>query len=393
MPTETEIREAAAFGLDLDWERKDREVGEISERYDEVRELDDGFEFRYPGGDQWATDLSRVQQFLQRHYPYFDIELRRGANDAPHWLRITGPDDAKSVLQQGLDYADGTATRDGSEIPSLRERLLGLGPRYLSAPLRMLPDFLVIGAAKAGTTSLYSYLSGHPAIGAAFRKELYFFDMKWSRGINYYRARFPTIAQKRRHERRHGSPFITGEATPCYMFHPHAARRARATVPHAKLIVSLRDPAERAYSHYCMNARRGVETLSFEEAIEREPERLHGELERMREDEHYFSLKRHYCAYLARGVYADQLQSWLEHFPRDQLLVLTNSQLKRDRQRTLARVQEFLGLPIRELPDTGRRNFIPYPAIEPHMARRLRDYFAPHDERLHALLGERPDWL
>jgi hypothetical protein len=108
-----------------------------------------------------------------------------------------------------------------------------------------MPDFLIIGTMKGGTTSLYHYLLTHPQIAAATRKEVHFFDKNFHRGIAWYRTQFPSLIQCDMAETRQGQRVITGEATPNYLFHPHAPARAALVVPKAKLIV-LHDGQQRA---------------------------------------------------------------------------------------------------------------------------------------------------
>jgi len=380
--------EADERGVDRYWARRERQVHYITARYNEVKELDDGYAFRYPRARE--NKLREAHEYLSRHFPYFTHELEV----EPHavWLKITGPEGTKAVLKNGIDIAAGRAKRDGTEAVTLTEKLTKLGFRYATSAWRPMPDFLVIGAAKAGTTSLYSYLAEHPSLIPAFRKELYFFDVNYHRGPRYYRAFFPSKQQRRRVTKETGSAAITGEATPCYLFHPRVAERVRRHAPNAKLIVLLRNPVDRAYSYYSMNHRRGVEQLSFEEAIDKEPERLDGELEKMMSDDHYFSRRRHHFSYLARGRYAEQLENWFASFPREQFLILSNSELKRDRSGTVQRALRFIGLPEMELADTGRRNFIPYTPMADATRQRLVEYFRPHNQRLQELLGREFDW-
>ncbi|MEJ2557594.1 MAG: sulfotransferase domain-containing protein, partial [Anaerolineae bacterium] len=122
--------------------------------------------------------------------------------------------------------------------------------RLITRFMRVLPDFLIIGAQKCGTDSLFRYLGGHPCIKLASSKEAHYFDLKFDKGINWYRSHFPLIPYKYSVKRLRKQDLITGEATPYYLFHPHAPGRAAAIVPHVKLIVLLRNPADRAYSHY-----------------------------------------------------------------------------------------------------------------------------------------------
>src|SRR5207302_2712863 len=116
--------------------------------------------------------------------------------------------------------------------------------------------------------------------------------------------------------------FITGEASPYYLFHPHAPARAALVVPKTKLIVLLRNPVERAYSHYYHNIKHRWETLSFEEALAQEETRTRDEGQRLAADPHYNSYNHQHYSYLARGIYADQLQRWMDYFPKEQFFIL-----------------------------------------------------------------------
>jgi|SRR5690242_3518862 len=121
----------------------------------------------------------------------------------------------------------------------------------------ILPHFLIIGAQRCGTTSLFEYLARHPDVAPPSAKELHFFDSEYHKGDAWYRERFPSL--------RNG--FITGEATPYYIFHPHTPTRVRDWNSKVKLIVLLRNPVDRAYSHYHHEVRLGTESLDFETAL------------------------------------------------------------------------------------------------------------------------------
>ena len=151
---------------------------------------------------------------------------------------------------------------------------------------------------------------------------------------------------------------------------------------------------DRAYSHYWHQAARGFEPLGFEEAIDREPERLAGELERMLEDESYVSFERHHHSYLARGVYADQLREWMVHFPHGQMLVLQSEDLYREPAATLGRVLEFLELPAWTPPSFPVLASAPVSrsGMSPATRAALVERYAPHNEALSELLGHRLTW-
>ena len=171
----------------------------------------------------------------------------------------------RAAEEQGAE-----ATPDGRTTPRATDE----------SAVGALPDFFIIGAKKCGTTFLYHLLGQHPHVEAAKKKEIHYFDHHFSKGNDWYRSHFPPPTWKE------GRRSITGESSPYYLFHPHAARRMAGVVPRARLIVLLRNPVDRAYSHYHQEAGRGHEPLTFEEAIEAEEARLRGERDRMLEHEH-----------------------------------------------------------------------------------------------------------
>lgn len=262
--------------------------------------------------------------------------------------------------------------------------------RGLTAGLRLLPDFLIIGAQRAGTTYLYNNLAAHPCVAPALTKEVHFFDVWFARGLGWYRSFFALQVQRRIWQAR-GRPLLVGEASPYYLFHPHAPRRAAATLPHAKLIVLLRNPVDRAYSQYQHSRRRGAEHLAFAQALAQEEARLAGEEVRLLADEQYISDNHQNFSYQARGLYAGQIARWLNYFPREQLLVIQSELLYADPVQQLARVFAFLELP-RWQPRLLRPDSPPYITMAPETRRTLRAFFAPHNAQLYALLETQFDW-
>lgn len=269
----------------------------------------------------------------------------------------------------------------------------GLRRRYLTFPLRLVPDFLIIGAQKGGTTSLYTYLCRHPDVLRSARAEIHFFDQFYDRGLGWYRAHFATSLERKRAGRRGRSRVLTGEATPYYIAHPHVAKRVRLALPSVKVIALLRNPVDRANSHYQHNRRLGREPLSFEEAIENETVRI-GEGEgRIREDERHLSKAYRIYSYLARGLYADQLAVWLGSIDRDQMLILRSEDLFEEPDRVYMDVLRFLGLREIALPAYEVLNPGGYGSDMPSdTRRRLIEYFRPHNERLPELVGWEPGW-
>jgi len=251
-----------------------------------------------------------------------------------------------------------------------------------TARARPLPDLLILGAQKAGTTALYAYLRWHPQITGPSWKEVSYFDRHYRRGERWYRGHFPVLKRDR----------LVGEASPSYVVHPLAPQRVHALLPEARLIVLVRNPIDRAYSHYQHEAALEREPLTFEQAIDAEEERLRGEVERMTSDAAYFSHAWWNFTYLARGRYAEQLERWLAVFPREQLLVVPAGDLRDRPGETYARVLEFLGAERHRLNSYPRIFSREYPVMSPETRSRLASYYAEPNRRLYDLLGRDLGW-
>ena len=252
------------------------------------------------------------------------------------------------------------------------------GTRVVSAP-----DFVIIGTQRGGTTSLHAYLRSHPGIETPAKKEIHFLTDRHDRGADWYLGQFPAVV---------ASGTLVGEATPYALFHPLAPQRLRDIAPEARIIVLLRNPAERAYSHYLHEVSRGHELLSFEDAIAAEPERLAGLEERLEKGEILVSDVHKRASYLARGRYAPQLERWLSVFPPEQILLLRSEDLYVRPALTTARVTGFLGLP----PLTGdifaTHNATGGPPMKLATRDALRAQFAADNARLAEVIGWDPGW-
>jgi Sulfotransferase domain. len=245
-----------------------------------------------------------------------------------------------------------------------------------------LPDAMIIGAMKCGTSSLHNYLTQHPGVIDPLRKEVHYFDVNYERGEAWYRAHFGRREQSG----------LNLDSSPYYLRHPLAAARAQALVPRARLIVLLRDPVRRSYSHYWHQVHKGREKLSFEDAIAAEPGRIDADAARLARGEIARSLAHQQFSYLARSRYAEQIEAWLECYPRDQLAVWRFEDLAADPLGTLNQVLGWLGLPAMARARLDARNTRAYPPMSSGTAARLREYFAPHNAALAALLGRDMGW-
>ena len=204
---------------------------------------------------------------------------------------------------------------------------------------RLAPSFLILGAQKGGTTTLYDALCQHPHVARAVIKEVHFFNDHWARGENWYRAHFPYS--------RPGDIRITGEATPEYLDHPEAPARVKSLLPDAKFIVLLRDPVRRTLSHHLHTYLRRREKLPLHEALRAEEQRLAAEGD--------WGQAHKFFSYVRRSFYAEQLARWFKHFPRDQFYICRSEDFFADPQKTYGEILVFLGLPP-HTPHIGKLN-------------------------------------
>ncbi len=257
-----------------------------------------------------------------------------------------------------------------------------INTRRLTASFRRMPDFIIIGTQKGGTTSLFDYLKQHPQTSMSIAKEVHYYDFNYHKGLSWYKAHFPFTSNKK----------LTGEASPFYIFHPHVPKRVFADLPKAKLILLLRDPVERAFSHYKMNVKNGKESLSFEEAVEKENERIKDDVEKMEKDELYFGEDYRLYSYITRGFYDEQIENWFKYFPTNQLLVIKSEDFFENTEKHVKNVFNFLGLPqydkiIYEAKNQGSKG-----KIKKETKEKLRQVFETHNKKLSSITNQNFDW-
>ena len=254
------------------------------------------------------------------------------------------------------------------------------GWRRATAVARLRPSFLIIGAQRSGTTSLYRYLATHPCILPSLRKEIHYFDFQYTKGIAWYLAHFPFNHRPWSTKWR-----ITGEASPYYMVHPMAPERVRGLNRDMKVIAILRDPVDRAFSHYQHERSHGAETLTFEEGLAAEAERLASDQRLLLQAPHYFSYNHHHFSYLDRGRYGHYLKVWLDHFPGGQILVLNAEEMFADPNRVVNEAFAFLDLPAHELrapPTFNKRSYQPMDRDIRNRVEQYVEHYYQEDRRL-----------
>jgi hypothetical protein len=247
----------------------------------------------------------------------------------------------------------------------------------------MLPSFVIVGAQRAGTTSLYKYLASHPDVGRVrLGKGVHYFDTNFDKPLSWYRAHFPLDVSRLPGWSR---PTLVGEGAPYYMFHPECPRRIDATLPGVKIIAILRDPIERAHSQWVHETARGFETLAFDEALDAEAGRLAGaEALLLDPAGRHYSHQHH--SYVARGQYADQVDRLWDVFGRERVLFIPSTKLFAEPAAVYAEVLSFLGLAPHDA-SYEVHNARTYSKIEPKTESWLVERFAASNERLVSMLG------
>jgi len=261
----------------------------------------------------------------------------------------------------------------------------------LKGPLGVLPDFLIIGVQKGGTTSLYHYLIQHPDIYGATTKEIEYFSKYSYKSVWWYRSFFPSYLTKWFCKLR-GNIFVTGEASTSYSFFPDVATRVKKVLPNVKIIVLLRNPVDRAYSQFNHQVRKGREKLSFEEALGKEEKRLKGEREKLAKDPNYQSFNYDHFSYTSRGKYDELLKPWLERF-EDNMLILCSEDLDKDPERVTNKVFDFLGVSSYSLGEYHKMDKVGYKKVKASTRKKLEKLFEPHNERLRKRVGPLCKWL
>ena len=255
----------------------------------------------------------------------------------------------------------------------------------ITKDLHLLPSFVIIGVAKSGSSSIYDYLIRHDQISPCVVKEPDYFAKYFNRGVNWYKSCFPLKFQK--------NNVISGEASIHTYWHPHSPMRVKKILPNAKLIILLRNPIDRAYSHYQMEVNNGVEELSFEEAIENEESRTKNEYQKMIDNENYFSEIFNAKAFTTQGIYINYLKNWFDLFPKNQFLFIKSENFFKHPEDETNRILSFLKLPKIKLPEYHIiRKGVYKQSMNSSTREKLKEFFSPYNEELYKKTGINFGW-
>lgn len=269
---------------------------------------------------------------------------------------------------------------------AMRSGVLAFG--RLTANLRMKPEFLIVGGQRCGTTTMFRLLSGHPdVVRPTLSKGIGYFDVNYQMGAGWYAGHFPL-----RPLQRSGRNRVAFESSGYYSYHPLAAERIANDLPGVKLVMLVRDPVERAHSAYKHEFRRGFETESFERALELEPERLMGEVEKIVADPAYESFSHRHHSYVGRGMYADQLERMVNAVGRDNVLAIDANAFFSRPEDNFGKLIEWLGLSPWVPESVGQENATAEVTMSQDTYTWLRKQFEEADARLTDHLGHIPSW-
>lgn len=262
-------------------------------------------------------------------------------------------------------------------------RFVKRGISGITASSRALPDFIIVGTVRSGSTSLYYNICQHPSVLSADYDEIGFFDSNYHLGINWYRSMFPTRKQIESRKKETGFA-ITGEDTPFYFWKEEAAKRIYEMNQNMKIIVICRNPVDRAYSNYNLSVRDETEKLTFEEAIDKEIDFL---------DKHSFRESADQRrSYLAKGLYEKQIRIWFELFSREQIHIISTEEMEKEPEKTLQEVFKFLKIPEYVIKNPQKQKTAKYSEMNTQTRKKLLDFYEQHNENFFKIIQKRFDW-
>ena len=268
-------------------------------------------------------------------------------------------------------------------LSSKYQRFFKRGVAGITASNRVLPNFIIAGTVRSGTTSLYYNICEHPSVLPADYDEIGFFDSNYHLGINWYRSMFPTQKHMNEIKEKTGNS-ITGEDTPFYFWKKEAAERILNDLTNTKIIIIFRNPVDRAYSNYKLGVRFDSENLTFENAIEEEIEFL--EKNTFRES---IERKR---SYLTKGLYYNQIKIWFDIFPRKQIHILSTEEMQKDPQKSLSKIYKFLDISEYTIKNPQKRKFVKYEKMNDETRKKLLEFYKPHNEKFFQVIENKFDW-
>ena len=268
-------------------------------------------------------------------------------------------------------------------LSSMYHRFLKRGIAGITSSSRVLPDFIIIGTVRSGSTSLYYNICEHPSILPASYDEIGFFDSNYHLGIDWYRSMFPRQKKMKKTKKETGYA-LTGEDTPFYFWKREVAERILEILPNVKIIAIFRNPIDRAYSNYNLGLRKNTEKLTFEEAIDEEIEFL---------EKHSFrECVDRRRSYLSKGLYEKQVKVWFELFDTSQIHILSTDQMQKNPQKELQKIFSFLEISDYAIKNPQKQKSAEYSKMRSDTRRKLLDFYKPHNDEFFRIIKQKFDW-
>ena len=255
----------------------------------------------------------------------------------------------------------------------------------VTGPNRVLPDFLIIGAKRCGTTSLFSHLPEHPSIIKSHHDNMGFFNDNFHLGLNWYRSFFPTKSLKKRIENKF-EKCLSFDTTTTYMENKKTAENVSAVKQNMKIIVMVRNPIDRAYSQYHRSIKDNMESREFEDLVNEEIKKL--DLQK----DTFFQIRRNESNYIKKGLYYEQLKPWFELFPKENIGIFSTEEFRIDSKKIYNEIFDFLNLPhftIKNNKIMEKGNYLP---MKEEIRSKLSIFYREHNEKFFKLIGKRFEW-
>ena len=268
---------------------------------------------------------------------------------------------------------------------NFRYIIIGRKFKGITAAQRKLPDFLVIGGKRCGTTTLFEFLRQHQMIAEPVIDHMGFFDDNYSIGINYYKSFFPIKTEETAKK-------LDYDVTTSYLTSPFVAERVAKEIPNVKIIVLLRNPTSRAWSDYNASQKKDASEEEFQTYIDDELQELEASDFEEKVSKNDYNMSEPFSNFIKKGLYAVYLKKWLKLFPRKNFLFISTESFSKDENKVFKQIFDFLGLSNFEIHKLQRMSKGNYEKLNPKIKNKLDLFFAPHNDELFKLINEKYDW-
>ena len=268
---------------------------------------------------------------------------------------------------------------------NFRYIIIGRKFKGITAAQRKLPDFLVIGGKRCGTTTLFEFLRQHQMIAEPVIDHMGFFDDNYSIGINYYKSFFPIKTEETAKK-------LDYDVTTSYLTSPFVAERVAKEIPNVKIIVLLRNPTSRAWSDYNASQKKDASEEEFQTYIDDELQELEASDFEEKVSKNDYNMSEPFPNFIKKGLYSVYLKKWLKLFPRKNFLFISTESFSNDENKVFKQIFDFLGLSNFEIHKLQRMSKGNYEKLNPKIKNKLDLFFAPHNDELFKLINEKYDW-